>query len=468
MIENLGRQMLAGKMITAQQLDKARERQRLHHGRLCDNLIAMGAICQEDLANFTKLVPPPPQSVEGTGLDLAFIADLVLKHVHYLDDFTALDVVPRIKLPMAVVSRALDELRRERFLEVKGATEFTKSSYRFGITEQGKRQAAELLEICRYVGPAPVILEDYQAMVEEQTVQNIIVDTESIRRAFSHIVVDDHVLHSLGPAITSGKAIFLYGPPGNGKTTVAEAVGSVLPGTIFLPYAILIGGEIITVYDPVSHVAVTADGDCAPLDQRWLEVRRPVVMVGGEFTLKMLELNYNHIAKIYEAPVQMKANNGLFIVDDLGRQQLDPQLMLNRWIVPLERGTDFLALHTGMKFEIPFDQLVIFATNQDPKKLVDEAFLRRIRYKIKINHPTVEEYEQIFRRVCDLNAVPFRKKIFAHLIANYYQRHGVKLNSCHPRDIIDHIVAAANFHRYKPELTEESIAYAWNNYFVEI
>jgi predicted ATPase with chaperone activity len=271
----------------------------------------------------------------------------------------------------------------------------------------------------------------------------------------------------LGPAISSGKAIFIYGPPGNGKTTIAETMGGVLPGTVYMPYSIIVRGEIINIFDPVNHIpAEPEEGHSA--DRRWLLIRRPVIMAGGELSLRMLDLDFNDIAKFYEAPLQIKANNGLFIVDDFGRQQVEPHSLLNRWIVPLDRRTDFMTLHTGMKFDVPFDQLVIFSTNIEPKKLVDEAFLRRIRYKIKIDHPSAEEYEAIFRRVCEHNGMEFRKDVFDYLMDNYYKRLAIKLNACHPRDIIDHIIDDAHYYDHPPQLTKEGVDAAWKNYFVDM
>jgi predicted ATPase with chaperone activity len=261
--------------------------------------------------------------------------------------------------------------------------------------------------------------------------------------------------------------MFVYGPPGNGKTTIAETIGRILPDHIYMPYAIIVGGQIINIFDPVNHYPVTGETNVPEVDQRWIRVRRPVIITGGELTLKTLDLDFNTIAKFYEAPLQMKANNGLFIVDDFGRQQMDPQALLNRWIVNLDRRIDFMSLHTGMKFEIPFDQLVIFATNLEPKTLVDEAFLRRIRYKIKIDYPTEEEYEQIFRRVCALNKVEFVPGVFDYLVKHYYKKLGVPFNACHPRDIIDHVLDDSRYYNHPPQMTREDIDTAWENYFVE-
>ncbi len=468
--KQLGQKLLKEKVVTEEQLEKAIERQRLYGGRIGHNLVALGFITPDELDTFFKKCPHSPKTVEDTGLELSFIADLVMKHILFMGDFRLPDIAERIKLPISIVDTAVGVLRREKFVEVKGATEYAKVTYNFNITGQGKNRASELLDICRYIGPAPVTLDEYTRIVELQTIKNIVVSEEIVKKAFSHIIISESLLKRLGPAISSGKAMFIYGPPGNGKTTIAETIGKILPETVYIPYSLIVGGQIITVFDPVNHIpAKPGPEDVAnDADHRWLLIKRPSIMTGGELTLRTLDLDFNGISKFYEASLQMKANNGLFIVDDFGRQQMDSQSLLNRWIVPLERRTDFMTLHTGMKFTIPFDQLVIFATNIEPKKFVDEAFLRRIRYKIKIDHPTEEEYEAIFKEVCESNGIAFRKDVFDYLMKNYYKKLGVRLNACHPRDIMDHIIDDAHYYNHTPQLTKEGVATAWDNYFVEM
>lgn len=467
MAELLGEKLVKEKLVTEAQLHKAIERQRLHGGRLGNNLVALGYTTPEELYSFLKRRPDPAKTVADTGLDLAFISDLVMKHVLFMGEFTLQDLSDKIKLPLSVVDAAVENMRKGRFLEVKGAQEYTRMSYKFTITGPGKNRGQELLDVCRYVGPAPVVLDDYKKMVEFQTIKNIVVNEGTVKKAFSHIVISDWLLKRLGPAISSGKAIFIYGPPGNGKTTIAETIGRILPETVYMPYAILVGGQIITIFDPVNHTPVEYEKG-VPVDYRWLLIKRPVIMTGGELTLRMLDLDFNAISKFYEAPLQMKANNGLFILDDFGRQLIDAPVLLNRWVVPLERRVDFMTLHTGMKFDIPFDQLVIFATNLNPRELVDEAFLRRIRFKIKVDHPTVEEYETIFKKVCDFNGMAFKKEVFDYLLNSYYNHLEVKLNACHPRDIIDHIIDDAHYYNNPPSLSKAGIDTAWRNYFVDM
>lgn len=463
----LGQQLLREKIVTEKQLLKALERQRLHGGRLGNNLVALGFTNPDELDAFLRRFPKAPSTVDDTGLELSFIVDLITKHILFVGEFTLKDISEYIKLPISIVDAAVEVLRRERLVEVKGASDYARVTYKFTITGQGKNRALELLNVCRYAGPAPVPLKEYKKMVEFQTIKNILVIEDSVNKAFAHLVVGEHLLKRLGPAISSGKAIFVYGPPGNGKTTIAETIGSVLPGTVYMPYSIIVRGEIINIFDPVNHIAAPpVEGEAA--DTRWLLIRRPVIMTGGELTLKMLDLDFNDISKFYEAPLQMKANNGLFIVDDFGRQQMDASKLLNRWIVPLERRTDFMTLHTGMKFDIPFDQLVIFSTNIAPAKLVDEAFLRRIRYKIKIDHPSIEAFETIFKKVCSHNGIEFKRDVFDYLMANYYKRLGIRPNACHPRDIIDHIIDDAHYYLQPPQMTKEGIDMAWTNYFVDM
>lgn len=466
MIDQLGQRLLKEKVITEEQLQKALERQQTHGGRLGHNIVALGFTTPEQLNVFFRRDPKSPKTVEETGLELSFIADLILKHLIFMGEFSLGDVAENVKLPVSLVDAAIEMLRRERFIEVKGASEYAKVTYKFMVTGPGKNRATELLDLCRYVGPAPVPLEEYKKMLEFQTIRNIVVSDESVKKAFSHLIVGEGLLKRLGPAISSGKALFIYGPAGNGKTTIAETIGQILPGAVYVPFSIIVRGEIISVFDPVNHIPINPEGS-ETADKRWLLIRRPVVTTGGELSLRMLDLDFNPLSKFYEAPLQIKANNGLFIVDDFGRQQMEPHALLNRWIVPLERRMDFLTLHTGMKFDITFDQLVIFATNIEPKELVDEAFLRRIRYKIKIDHPSYEEYKAIFERVCANNGIEFKKDVFDYLMG-YYKRVGTRLNACHPRDIIDHIIDDAHYYNHSPQLAKEGIDIAWKNYFVDM
>ena len=463
----IGSTLLTAKLITETQLNEGLERQKTKGGRLGENLVELGLINLEDFNHFLKKYPDAPNNVKETGLELSFIADLVLKHILSMREFAMADVSESVKLPIKVIDAVVEHMQKEKLVEVKGAAQYLRSSYRFTISGPGQKRAVELLDICRYTGPAPVPLDAYRKMVLSQTIKSVDVNQDKLRKAFSNLVVSESMLKRLGPAIMSGKSIFMYGLPGNGKSSIAEAIANALDDTIYIPHAIMVGGEIISLFDPVSHIPAMNEIEEERIDKRWILIKRPVVMTGGELTLKTLDLEFNSISKFYLASQQLKANNGLFIIDDFGRQQIEPKSLLNRWIVPLERRVDFLTLHTGMKFEIPFDELVIFCTNIEPKQLVDDAFLRRIRYKINIGPPTDEEFETIFIMVCEKKGIPFNKEVFEFLKDNFYRKLGLKPNACEPRDLLDYLIDSSRYHGYPPQLTKEGISNAWENYFVE-
>ncbi len=463
----MGEKLVQKNKMSHEQLLTALEHQRLNGGRLGNSIIKLGFLTEEEVVEFFKAPPEVPETLKDIGLTYSFIEDLVIKHALSLRVFSINEMCDSIKLPMFIVNKVIDQLRENHLLQVKGAGQVSRLSYTFILTEAGVRKANDLLNISRYIGPAPVSYRAYRNQVESQTIKSIYVDEKKIRDAFSEIVVDENLIQQFGPAISSGKSIFLYGPPGNGKTTIAEIIGRVMPDAVYVPYAVLVEGEIITVYDSANHNPANDDNGKAA-DRRWVRVKRPVMMTGGELTLKGLDLDFNPISKFYEAPFQMKANNGIFIVDDFGRQQIDSQSLLNRWIVPLERRTDFLTLHTGMKIEVPFDQLVIFSTNLDPKDLADAAFLRRIRYKIKIDYPKLSEYKEIFKHICDSNGIEFKEDVFRYLINDLYKKHRTYPCACHCRDLLDWIVDNAHYRDMVPELTEENITASWKSYFVKI
>ena len=446
-------------------LDEALEKLTIFGGRIDYGRFAVSEEGRTDLSASMTFFPKAPKIIEETGLPENFLVDLVLKHALLEKHFTVPILSKTVKLNQAIIAHCVDILRNDKRIEIRSTNRsisLINAEYR--VTEAGINRAAHLMEENRYVGPAPVRLEHYRKSVELQTVRQLALDEEGVKQAFQDIVISDTKLQTIGAAVNSGRPIFIYGPSGNGKSTIARAIGDAIPGDIFIPYAILAGGQIIVVYDEINHRAAPSGEAYSGHDKRWLRVKRPVVFAGGELTLKSLDLEFNPATQYYEAPLQVKANNGVFVVDDLGRQLIDPQILLNRWIVPLERRADFLTLSTGLKFEIPFDQLVVFATNISPKELADEAFLRRLRYKILVDSPSLDEYRTIFTAICRYHGIPFDKEAFSRLISNY-KNNDLKLVGCHPRDLIDHIIDEAHFLKKSPQLTPEAIDKAWRNYF---
>ncbi len=358
-------------------------------------------------------------------------------------------------------------------VEVRGSTGSGSAGYRYALTDAGRDRARQYFDASQYVGPAPVPLASYVAQMRALAAARGYLDRERLRQGFSHLIVGDQVLEQLGPALNAGKALFLYGPPGNGKTVIAEGLGKTLGGDMYMPHAIDVDGHTVTMYDPINHESLEADEDTssviaatAPRDRRWVRIKRPVVMVGGELTLDMLDLTFNPLAKFYEAPIQLKANGGVFLVDDFGRQRTRPQDLLNRWIVPLESRVDHLTLHSGKKFQVPFDTLVIFATNLAPESLADEAFLRRIPYKIAVGDPSLEEFTRIFELNCRQRKLRFHRVMVAYLHRRHYGPTRRPMRACHPRDLLEQVTALCRYRGIEPVITRELLDAACASYFV--
>lgn len=435
----------------------------------------------EDVAAPSKRTvwqPSALENLEETGLTRGFVSDMALKVLYFQGQATGYEIAEKLHLPFTtVLGPIMDFLKREQMCEIKGSGGLGAGSYQYVITAKGSARAREQLERTTYVGPAPVPYEDYVAAMREQGGGRLRVNQRMMKQALASLVLEDHVFEKVGPAVNSGKSIFLYGPPGNGKTTIAECVGRMVLGdAIYIPYALYVEGQVVLLYDEINHVPVqasdenftTANLGANRTDTRWIRIRRPAIMVGGELTLDGLELQYDTINKYYEAPFQMKANGGMFLIDDFGRQQVRPRDLLNRWIVPMEKNIDFLSLHTGRKIEVPFELLLVFSTNLPPKDLVDEAFLRRIRHKIEVPSPSFENYRKIFKRVCIQRNIPYDEQAVRYLLQEYYVKSERKLRANHPRDLLDQIADITDYMGTDPELSKALLDRAAASYFVEL
>ncbi len=428
----------------------------------------------------TSVVPPPqtsasalvkePTSLEDTGLDLPFLSDLVLKSIYYNNSVTAQRITEILCLPyFNVIDRALTMLKREELVEVNGSNGFGELGYQYAIAPRGMTRVHEVMERSTYLGPAPVTLEDYIAVVKAQAIGEVRVSPADIRAAFADLVLEEATMDIIGQAVNTGRSLFLFGHPGNGKTVMAEHIVPLLGGHIFVPHCIVVDGQIIKVLDFHNHVPVNPTGsNRLDWDRRWVRCERPAIIVGGELTLEALDLTYNPANRYYEAPLQMKANSGLFLIDDFGRQQVHPRELLNRWIVPLEKRIDYLTLHTGKKIEVPFDQLIVFSTNLEPKDLVDEAFLRRIQNKVRIHNPSPDAFREIFRRQCREFGVTFDQEVLIYLLREYYIKPKRELRACHPRDLLRILVGFARYHNSPPALSPELIDRACQVYFADL
>jgi len=413
-------------------------------------------------AEIESMGPPMPEELADTGIAEGFLCDLALKHVAMLPEPTTAAVSEQLHLPRTLTEDLLQKLYREKLIEIK--LQKTVGSTRYAMLDHGWDRLSRLLHICGYVGPAPVSLNDYAHMMRLQSIPSDPASIETVREAFHDLVLPESLLQTLGCVINSRRSLFLTGLPGTGKTAVAERINGALAGAIWIPYAIEIDGQIIRTFDSHCHIQAHSDYIPAEFDRRWIMIERPLVVVGGELTLENADLTWSEAAKFYEAPFQMKSNGGTLVIDDFGRQRVAPQDLLNRWIVPLERRVDYLSLHTGKKIEVPFEQLVVFSTNLDEKDLADQAFLRRMGYRARVEPPTPAAYLEIFKRQAHTRGIVCDPAVLEHILGKYrIERRQMK--GCEPRDILDRATDICMFEAQKLELTPHIVDIAWRNYF---
>ena len=474
----IGELLKAKGIINEEQLANVLRQQKIAGGRLGDNLIALGYISRENLDRILHEPPPIPKTSSETGLENNFLINCLLRTMYV----SALQTIPELsgqtKLTRGVVEELLTVAKQEALVEIRGPSAQNHNIMRYALTNAGKERASEALRLCEYIGPIPVPLGVYQLQVQKQTITNEIVSIERLKDSLSHLVLSEEIVRRLGPAANSGRAILIYGAAGNGKTAMAEGLINAFEQPVYIPYCIEADGQIIKIFDPSVHIPFEGGGQeresdkhpmflpHLPYDPRWVRCRRPYIISGGELTLAMLDLDFDVHSKYYEAPLQMKAIGGIFVIDDFGRQRVRPHELLNRWIFPLERKVDYLTLHTGKKFAVLFDQLVIFATNFPPEELMDAAQLRRVHYKIKINPPTADEYREIFQRVCESYGLEFSEEIIAYLLNSFYIKHKVPFAGFHPKFIAEHIIAACHYLGMQPRISRQLLTDSIENMVV--
>lgn len=427
--------------------------------------------------------PARPETLEETGLTHEFLTELVLKHLYVRGAKSGRELAQAICLLFPLIEPAITDLRQRRLVEVTSSAGNNQAAYVYNLTNEGRVRTRELLEGSRYVGPAPIQLDEFKEAVMNQRLQKLDrrLTRNEVAEGFSDLVLSEEAMATLGPAIASARSIFLHGYPGNGKTSIAERVSRLMTTPMYIPYAVLVEGEVMLLYDPRYHEKVDTELDDTPhipdsvsqllgpaplTDQRYVCVERPSVFVGGELTMDELDLKYDPYTKVYTAPFQLKAVGGALIIDDFGRQRMSPDELLNRWIVPLEKQIDFLSSHSGVRFEVPFECLLIFATNLDPSDLVDEAFLRRINYKIEVKDPDKESYDRIFRMVCAGLDISYEPAAVDHIFRTYYEERGISPRGCHPRDILNHLKAAAVYEGTSAQLSPKALDQACRSYFL--
>lgn len=427
--------------------------------------------------------PISPDTLKEAGLSHGFLCDMIMRTLYSRGSMLGRDLGQLLCLPFKVIRDPLKFLKDEKCIQVDGGDLVGEVSYKFSLTDLGRKRAQDATEQCAYIGPAPVPLEDYVEQCYRQTVSGLHCYPEALKAPFAHLVLKEEMFNNVGPAIISGRSVFIYGPPGNGKTAIARSIGDFMNttgGSIYIPYAFVADGNIITVYDPSLHViddsateyVDEADATVRKLlttgamDQRWVRIRRPVIVTGGELNLSMLDLRYHTESNFYQAPIHFKANGGVFLIDDFGRQQCSPKELLNRWILPLEDRHDFLTVASGKKFQVPFEQLIIFSTNLDPKQLVDDAFLRRIRHKVGVNAPPRDVYERIFAANCKRLGMNVEASSIDFLYERYYNRgRSPRASDC--RDLLEIVQSICRYRRQPVHLSRDLMVEAAASFIAE-
>ncbi len=424
----------------------------------------------------STVAPAPPKVIEDTGLEPGFLLDLLVKTVYRMGLERPSDIGRAMKLPIGIVTQLIEMAQAQRMMETLGQLGASLTAeMRYTLSGKGREWALEALSQSEYFGPAPVTLENFSAQIERQSIRNITLTRPTLDRVFSELTLEPKLMEKLGPAANCAASVLLYGPPGNGKSTIAEAICTAFGGAVYFPYALVVDKQIVTVYDPTVHVRAEEDDEdeegaalrrAGSYDRRYVACKRPAVITGGELTLDRLDLALNSVSRIYEAPMQLKASGGVLVIDDFGRQRQSPQELINRLIIPLEAGRDYLALETGRKFEIPFDELVVFSTNIPPKQLVDDAALRRLRYKVLVGHPDQDTYIQIFVRTAKKFGMKIDEDTIMYVLTELYGKtEGAQYAGFHPRFLIDQVKSISAFEGVGPQLRPDFLSRAWENLF---
>jgi len=473
---NLGDILVAKGLVTADDIKRTVEHQRQNGGRFGDSLVALGILTHEQINKVLADAPQAPLTVAATALDPAMLLELAMKGMLSENLETASQLAEAMKLSSTIVNQLLNEAKERKFVEALSVASGggAMAELRLSLTRAGREFANDALKRGQYFGPAPVSLKEYQQRILHQRITNEVVTRDQLVDGFKGLVMPDRFLSRLGPAINSGTAILIYGPAGNGKTTVAEIVGKIFQNVIYVPYCVDLDGEIMKVYDPSIHRKVPDAGEQqgvanvrrSRMDMRWVACHRPMVITGGELTIEMLDLKYNSVAKFYEAPLHVKALNGTFLIDDFGRQRAKPEDILNRWIVPLNSRVDYLTLHTGKGVSIPFDEIVIFSTNMHPDDLMDPAFQRRIAYKLETVAPPEDLFRRTFVGMAQKAGLELTDDIFVQVL-DRVREFEAPLAYFQPKFIIEQVLATCKFEGVRPQFTKDYVEDALCNLFIK-